>query len=277
MLKRVVDKIEDVPEAFRSEYKEGTGALAGKFVVDLEGGLKTEEDVTKLTGALAKERNDHGALKKVFEPYKALGDVEKVQEQLLRIPELEIAAAGNVDDKKVDKLVEARLAAKVAPIERELTTTKTALAAATGEIQAFKTEKTTRQLQDAARSAAAKVKVLDTATDDVLMLAERMLEVDAAGNVVTKDNVGVTPGVSAEVWLSDMQTKRPHWWPASGGGGAGGASGGGGGGANPFAYDTWNLTEQGRILMANPTKAEQLAKAAGTKIGGGKPPAPKKA
>jgi len=42
-------------------------------------------------------------------------------------------------------------------------------------------------------------------------------------------------------------------------------------GANPWSADSWNMTEQGRILRENRTKAEQLAAQAGTKIGAPKP------
>lgn len=44
------------------------------------------------------------------------------------------------------------------------------------------------------------------------------------------------------------------------------AGGGGGGTANPFAKDTFNLTEQGRLLRENPAQARELAAAAGVKI-----------
>lgn len=107
------------------------------------------------------------------------------------------------------------------------------------------------------------------------MLAERVFEVDDEGNVTTKDGVGVTPGIAADVWLTEMQDKRPHWWPQSQGGGAGGSGGGGAGGKNPFSAEGWNLTEQGRLVRENPEKADQMAKAAGTTVGGGRPAAKK--
>jgi hypothetical protein len=123
----------------------------------------------------------------------------------------------------------------------------------------------------AVRGAASKLKVVDSAVEDVTLLAERLFTIDETGAVVTKDNVGVTPGISADVWLTDMQAKRPHWWGPSQGGGAGGNRGGNSGVTNPWSKDAWNLTEQGRIYKENSGKAEQLAKAAGTTIGGPKP------
>ena len=43
-------------------------------------------------------------------------------------------------------------------------------------------------------------------------------------------------------------------------------AGGGTPTANPFAKDTWNLTEQGKMLRDNPAAARELAAAAGVKI-----------
>lgn len=39
-----------------------------------------------------------------------------------------------------------------------------------------------------------------------------------------------------------------------------------GGSVNPFAKDTWNLTEQGRLYKENPAQAREMAAAAGTTI-----------
>ncbi len=44
------------------------------------------------------------------------------------------------------------------------------------------------------------------------------------------------------------------------------AGGGGGGTVNPFAKDTFNLTEQGRLLRENPAQAREMAAAVGVKI-----------
>lgn len=43
-------------------------------------------------------------------------------------------------------------------------------------------------------------------------------------------------------------------------------NGGAGGMANPFAKDTYNLTEQGRLLKSDPAQAKELAAAAGVSI-----------
>lgn len=55
------------------------------------------------------------------------------------------------------------------------------------------------------------------------------------------------------------EEKKPPYNPNGGNGGAGGIT-------NPFAKDTFNLTEQGRMLKENPTQAKELAAAAGYKF-----------
>jgi hypothetical protein len=109
--------------------------------------------------------------------------------------------------------------------------------------------------------------------EDALEVAGRMFEVDEDGKVVTKDEVGVTPGIDAVVWLTEMQNKRPHWWGTTSGGGSRGNNGNNGTttGNNPFTREHWNMTEQGKLVKTNRARAEQLARSAGTTIGGGMP------
>ena len=73
------------------------------------------------------------------------------------------------------------------------------------------------------------------------------------------------------MWLSDLQTKKPHWWGETVGGGAAGSNSGFSGINNPWTADNWNMTEQGKLYAKNPAKAEQMAKAAGSSVGASKP------
>ena len=265
----VYEKAEDVPEALKDEYKE----VGGKWVIDLD-----NVDALPTVAALKNENAQRRISEKnATTKLKLFGDLDPatVQAQIARIPELELAADGKIDDKKLDKLVDARLASKVGPIQLELDRTKTDLTEAQKALDEFRTKDKTRTIHDTVRSAATKAKVRPEALEDALMLAERVMDVDESGRVVTKDNVGFTPGVDPTVWFTEVQPKRIHWWGETVGGGAGG-SGNGSSTANPFANETWNLTEQGRIVTANPERANQLARAAGTTVGGGKPPPKRK-
>jgi hypothetical protein len=266
-LKAILDTLEGLPEHFHELYTEKNG----KFELTGIDGVKTQADVDRVNEALRKERADH---KKTKERADAWGELnpDDVLPKLDRIEELEAAAKGKIDEKKIDEIVEGRVKSKMAPLEREkakLVAERDQLAASVAEYQAKDRQRT---IHDAVRKAATEGKVVATAVDDVLLLAERLFDVSEDGKVVTRDNVGVTPGVEPSVWLTETQEKRPHWWGPSAGGGAQGSKGGGmGGGSNPFSREHWNMTEQGRILRENPARAEQLAKSAGTSVGGQMP------
>lgn len=266
MLKAILDSLEGVETHFHSLYTERNG----KYELTGIEGVKTQADIDRLQTALTKERNDHKTLKDRFATF---GDrkPEEIIAALDRIPELEAAAKGNLDEAKLNEIVEGRIKSRLAPVERQAQTLQQQLSEANASLEMLRTKDSLRIVTDAVRGAASKLKVVDSAVEDVTLLAERLFTIDETGAVVTKDNVGVTPGISADVWLTDMQAKRPHWWGPSQGGGAGGNRGGGSGVTNPWSKDSWNLTEQGRIYKENSGKAEQLAKAAGTTIGGPKP------
>lgn len=65
--------------------------------------------------------------------------------------------------------------------------------------------------------------------------------------------------------LKPMKESSPHLFKNSGGGYVP-AGGGNPPAGNPFAKDTWNLTEQGKLFRENPAQARQMAAAAGVKL-----------
>ncbi len=272
ILKAIFDKLDDIPEAFRDLYKEKNG----KFEVTEIEGIKTEADVTRLSGALTKERNDHKSLREKFSVF---GDrtPEQILADLDRLPELEAAAAGKLDETKINELVEKRIGTKVGPLQRQVQQLSTGIQERDTIIGDFKGKERTRTIHDAVREAIGKSQGFQPgAVEDALIFAERMLDISEDGKVIAKDNVGVTPGIDPVVWLSEMQNKKSHWWGPSSGGGANGNRGNGmDNSQNPFTHEHWNMTQQGAILKTNPTRAAQLALSAGTTIGG-KRPAPRK-
>lgn len=271
MPKAIEDSLDNVPEELKSYYVQ----KGEKFEFSGIDGIRTQADVDRLTEALRKERTDHGGLKDKFRQFEGL-DANEVRQKLDRIAELEEIAKGKgVDDEQIQRLVAAKLNSTTAPLLREKDKLAADLAAALETTGALASKLKVRDIRDAVLSvvtgAESKLKLVSTAIDDVLMYAERHLDVDEDGRVVSRDGVGVTPGVSAEVWLQEMVQKRPHWAISEGGG----ASGSGGsryaGASNPFSKDGWNMTEQGALLRSDPKKAEQMARAAGTTIGGPRP------
>jgi len=274
-LKAIHEALAEIPEGFQSLYTEKNGRweLTG---ID---GVKTPADVDRLQSSLTKERNDHKATK---DRLGAWGDLDHadVLSKLDRLPELEAAAKGKLDETEIEAIVARRvdgvLKSKLAPVERENKTLKQHLEEAQATASSLAGEKRQRVIHDAVRRELVSMKAVPEAHEDALMLAERVLEINEDGKVVTRDNVGVTPGLEPAAWLSELQAKRPHWWPGTSGGGAGGNRGGGAGGSNPWSADGWNLTAQGAYLRAQGReRAEQMAKAAGSHVGATKPAAKK--
>lgn len=266
-IKAVVDNLDDVDPKYHDLYQEKNG----KFELTGVEGFKTQADVDRVQNSLVKERNDHKATKEKYS-FLADMDVTQVQTMLDKYPELEAAvnSGGKLDEAAIQKLVEGRLTSLTAPLKRDLEKARKELSERDEKIGEFTKKEKTRLITDHIRSAASKLKTRDTAIEDAILAGMNVFEVAEDGSVITRDGVGVTPGISAEVWLTDMQSKKPHWWDESSGGGASGSRSGAVPN-NPFSAQHWNLTEQGRLVKENRTKAEQMAKSAGTTIGGGKP------
>jgi hypothetical protein len=265
-LKTIYDNQDDIPEQYRDLFTERNG----KWELTGIEGIKTPADVERVQTALNKERDEHKKTKDKLALFNDL-DPEEVHAQLDRLPELEAAAGDKLDEAKIEEIVEGRIRTKLAPVERERDRAIKERDEAKAEADTARNEIRSRDIKSKVMDAAVKGKVVDTALDDVIMLAERVFEVNEDGTVTAKDGMGVTPGVDPAAWLQEMQERRPHWWPASEGGGAGGGGGGGSSTKNPWKKDQWNMTEQGRLFRENPENAERLAKLAGTTVGGPMP------
>lgn len=266
-IKSVYDKQDEIPEVHRPLFTERNG----KWEVTGIEGMKPQTAYDAVSTALQNERNAHKETKTKLEPWSALGDPADIQGKLDKYPQLELAAAG-----KVKEVTDAQLAAVRAPLERTVQGHERTIAALTQENTALKQREKTRTIHDAVRGAFTESKGLASAADDALMYAERVFDVveeNGVQKVVTKDNVGVVPGLDAKLWLQDMLQKKPHWWPASNGGGASGSGGGARFDKNPWSKDHWNMTEQGRVVTGQgKEKAEQMARAAGSQLGAMAPP-----
>lgn len=269
-IKAIIDKLEDVDEKYRDLYRERNG----KFELTEVEGAKTQADVDRVQVALGKEREEH---KKTKEKYSIFADLDpaEVQAKLDKFPELEAAAKGKLNDEEINKIVEGRLNTVKAPLEREINKLKAQNSDFEGKIRDFTAKERQRMIHDHVREAISKAQgFTPSAAEDALVFAERMFEVTEDGKVLTKDNVGVTPGIEATVWLSDMQQRKPHWFGPTVGGGANGSRSGNNSTDNPFSHNNWNMTAQADLIRTNPARAEQMAKLAGTSVGGLKPAAP---
>ena len=273
-LELIYEKKEDVPEAHANLYTETDGKWNLTGIKD----MKTKADVDKVQVALGKERTDHKASKAKVAIWADM-DKEKVDADLAELTELRAAAEageGGKDAKEkyelgVKAAADARVTAEKVKSDREIADLKKVGGEKDEKILGFENDNRILTITDAVKKAARTSKVIETAVDDVMMLAERVFEINEEGLVLVKDQVGYTPGIAPDIWLSEMQEKRPHWWPVSTGGGAGGGTGGTGFAKNPWSGDHWNLTEQAKAIKGDRSKAERMAAAAGTAIGGVRP------
>lgn len=273
-LKAVYDSLDDIPESvedFRSLFVERDG----RYELSGLAGVKTTADIERLQKNLSLERDAHKQTKEKFRPFAEL-DPDEVFQKLDRLPELEAAASGKLDDAAIEEIAAKRadgaVRSKLAPVQRELKAAQSELEQLREQNAALASERAARQRQDALRPLMAKANVLPEHYEDVELYAERHLEQTEDGQWVAKDGVGVTPGLQPKEWLAEMLEKRPGWVPASVGGGAKGSGGGGAGGSNPFSAKGWNVTAQGQLISTKGLEyATRMAEAAGTKVGGARP------
>lgn len=259
----VMEKLEDIPETYRDLFTEQDG----KYVLTGILGVKTQVDVDQVNTKLSAEREAHKKTRDRMQPFVALNDeqLKGATDWLAKREEVEarLEAAGKQDEAAIKKIVDSQVAAQMVPINRAKADAETKLAEAGKTIETLQTERTVRIIHDSAREALVRAKILPDAEPDVLMLAERALEVDEEGSVRTKDKQGVTAGISAYEWVMEMQPKRKHWWPPSEGGGSQGSRTQEGLQNNPYLKAHWNVTEQGKIEAADPKLGERMRKAAG--------------
>ena len=275
-LQAVHNSIDEIPEQFRELYTEKNGKYELTGVV----GIKTQADIDRVQATATKAQNDLNALQDKFQPWSEL-DYDETMGKLDRIPELEAAAADKLDEAGIEEIVTRRVQgtinSQVAPLERQIAGLKTENETLKEENFNHRENNRQRKITTAVRKALVEAKVVTSAIDDALLLAERVFTIRDDGAIVTKDQVGVTPGESPEVWIQEVKDKKEHWWPMNVGGGAGGSSPGFNfDGDNPWSAEHWNMTKQNQFqIKYGAEKAAQMAKAAGTKLGGLKPP-PKK-
>ncbi|HET6417628.1 MAG TPA: hypothetical protein VFG22_15125 [Polyangiales bacterium] len=279
-LKAVHESLDEIPDEYRTLYTE----KSGKYELTGIQGVKTQADVDRLSEAIKVERAKTASVK---ERLAAWGDLdhEEVKRQLDRVPELEAAAKGKLDEDEIERIVERRvdgtIRSRLSPIERQLKTIEKERDELKSANDAWTQRDRTRKVHDSVLKSAVDAGVEPDVHDDVLLWADRLFEVrEDDGQVVTKDGMDVTPGITPADWLSEIQPKKKRiWWGDSVGGGSTGSNGRrvpGFSGKNPFSAEHWNMTEQSRVYREmGRERCEQLAKAAGTTLGGQRPAAKK--
>lgn len=236
------DKIEDIPEAFRSVYVEKDG----KFVPDDSdvAGLKASQRTLLAEKKTVAEERDR--LKAVIGDRKPEDVAELLKQHALSEEERQKKAGD------FDKLLEKRVNEAVTPLKAELEGARS-----------YKQKYEDRELDIAIRDACAKAKVTPEDVEDVaaLVKAKGRIKLDEkTGKPVVFDVDGDPTGLTVEKFFAEtFRTEKPRYYQPSGGSG-GGATGGNGGrkGADGAIVIT---TEEGKDVQkyrAAKAEAERL-------------------
>lgn len=169
-----------------------------------------------------------------------------------------------IADGKIDELINKRLS-------REQATWQSQLEQKDSELDTYKQRVEALEgatIDSGIASAGHKVGVASTAVEDAQVIARHSGWKVEDGTPVLRDKSGeVVRGkngpITLDEWLETQRETRPHWFPTPKGGGAAGNRGGGQHGNNPWKKETFNLSQQGRILRESPELAERLKAEAG--------------
>jgi hypothetical protein len=208
-----IPKLEDVPEAIRTEYKPDP---TGGFVLDVDGAVdKARLDEFRATNIELQRKMD------------LVKDVDPVKYKELQTLQRKLQEKELIDKGEVDKVVELRVQAMKDEHTTLATTLQTTLAAANARLE-------TLLVHDVVKTEALKQGIVATAVDDVVLRAMTVYKMEN-GNPVPKGadgkiiygKDGTTPMPVTE-WLIGLKKTAPHLFQGSQGSGARGGTGVGG-------------------------------------------------
>lgn len=272
-LQATYDKKEDVPEQYIELFKE----KGEKWCIEIEG-IQTDANVQRLEYSIKKERDENSRLREDAKAHGKTPEEVQIMSEELEAAKATIESGGDKKtEEQIEKIVETRVKQRIGPLERKLTTITKERDDSVLATTNLTSEIMTGKIELAIRAAAEKAKVIPSAINDMVMRGKpqfELLEQDGKVLVLTKDGLGVTPGLGPDGWIEELAPTAAHYWPGNVGAGANG------GGLtlgitekNPWLKANWNMTEKGEIVKKYGTeKASQLAKAAGSSLNATTPP-----
>lgn len=259
-MKLVFDSIEAVPEAYRAKAQEQEG---GGFVVELD----ALPDTSKLEGtvsALRKERD--GAQKQARELKQQIEEFSPIAELIEsfggadQLKEVLAEREQHREKEAQEKgQTEELYKSKIANLEKKWAKEREQLVADIERWKSvFMSDRKAAKVSEAMNKIGVLPEYWDLAENYMKTRAE-VREVDGQFDVVMPDGDGDKPLLEwAELYASTEKGQKIVRGPQTGGGGADTVNGGGQKPSNPFAKETWNVTEQGRLRMENPDRYRQL-------------------
>ncbi len=257
---------EEIPAEQVSLYTERDGA----WLLDVDDAIEKSklDELRANHAALTKERDE---LKQRFDGI----DPEQVRALLAERQKAEEAALLNgtpnpppsAEREKVEKVIEGRIKGIKADLEKQISIL-------TGERDALTSRLTAIQIDQGVVTAATRRGLRATALTDITARARAVFKLvngvpaafESDGKSVRYGRDGLTP-MTLDEWVDSQVADAPHLFESNAGGGAasnaaGGAAKSHGLAKNPFKRETWNLTEQMRLLKSDPNLAARLKAAA---------------
>jgi hypothetical protein len=217
-----------LPDPVRAEYTERDG----QFQLQVDGAF-SRIDRDTLQRSLEAERGDHKTAKQRLA---AFGDatpegMHTVWDKLVEARTQIDAGTGSEDvETAANRISESRVAAAVRPLERQVGTLTGERDTAVQERDTLRSTINTSKVTDAVIKAfgAKGIGGINDAKPDVVLFSQRTFELNEAGEVVSRDVDGVTPGLPPKEIFTDMVSKgeRRHWFAPTTGAGARPGSGG---------------------------------------------------
>jgi hypothetical protein len=246
---------EEVPADAAALYVERDGA----WVLDVDGATdKAKLDEFRANNiALSSQLAEQ---KKRFEGIDP-DEVRNLADEKRKLEEQQQLKAG-----EIDKVVENMLKTAKAEWDKQF-------AGVTAERDSLNSRLTSIQIDQGVITVATKKGLRPTAIPDITSRARSVFKLvdgaprayEADGQTVRVGKDGITP-MTLDEWVDQQVADAPHLFESSAGGGAAGNGSGGAGGSrsvkNPFKKESWNLTEQMKLLKTDPQLAARLKAAA---------------
>jgi hypothetical protein len=237
---------DEIPAELQSLYVERDGA----WILDTDGGVEKSK--------LDEFRTNNITLTNQLKRFEGI-DPDQVRElaaEKQRLLEERQLKAG-----EADKVIEARLKTARAEWDKTHNVVVAERDALTGRLTAI-------QIDQAVVTEATKRGLRATALPDITSRARQTFKLvngvpqafDGDGQTARMGKDGTSPMTLAE-WVDALVSDAPHLFEANAGGGAAGSGSGGAGNRsvkNPFRKDSWNLTEQMKLLKSDPQLAARL-------------------
>jgi len=243
---------DEVPPEHLSLYTERDGA----WVLDVDGAIER--------GAFDELRNNNATLTKERDELKQRFDeIDPDEARALLAEKQKREDEQHVKAGEIEKVVETRTKSLKADLQKQIT-------ALTSERDALNARLASVQIDQAVIAAGMKRGLRATAVGDLTAHARGVFKLvngvptafEADGKTVRVGKDGVTP-LTLEEWLDAHVSEAPHLFESNAGAGAGTSTTRPQGSANnPFKRETWNLTEQMRLLKRDPALAQRLRAAA---------------